>query len=1127
MPLNANIEQEEYEPDPMTQPMSPREIPPAVWQQVIGHLDQYVQQWAADFDKYLSEGGQAQDDFDPSKHKRGGNQENTGQFSKGAGGGKSESSEHKESSGQGAEGGQRASSEMGERIANLKVSTNPLGHGYSPSAKLVDGVIHTDNVHDAVRALWQGRKVQLKQPHQISTLVQELGKVNARVLKAGQKPPVFDLCNVTVENSNLFCAESLGIPRIEMPQFTEEQLKAFTEKLVSEGHQISHVKEYAPYLRATQSELNGGKIAKGVKWLQGNPQGREREIIISGDNYVLDGHHHWAAMVTLDTMNQQNSSKTMINAVKINIGITDLLQKSWEFVGGRGVGGKGVGDARPFSARARRARDEGGRFNNRTGLAGANKRGFAHTPQPVYPAQDFFQESEHPRDKTGEFTDKGGGHGGRSETDAGTSGGSGRGQPGGTERLEAAQREAKEAAGDRQALAGLPQKPIVLKNGDAFVPGPIDFVHKAAEAYMYDADLVYIPPRTYSKLNKERAARIATAFDAMEHDPHDPKVRASYNAMIKETLAQYQQIKKLGIEVEFIKPDMDDPYAETPRLAVKDVRDNKHYWVFPTDTGFGTEGGDPTMKAEAARIDNPLLEWTDETDANGNRMRANDVFRVVHDFFGHFKDGNGFRAEGEENAWRSHSAMYSDLARPAMTSETRGQNSWVNYGPYGDTNRTAKADETHFAPQKIGLLPDWVYDDGRFDAEGSVPERIGAAAVRIHNGGRVFTGDDHFEATRMAATSLGRNLNEMSRELLQTHKEPRTFESGFITNTGRFVDRREANKIAQAAKQLTSKADYSKRTGELDSTEVKELAGIYGDEWQESKHPRDKTGEFATSGSGGASGRAAPISIHGTLPDEQERARMRVMSSQVGAVAAGLHFNPDDISVSNEDKQFTLNGKTLNYAGMANKNTGMCTIYSKYNNYQTVAAVTAHEVMHQKTWRFFDRYGKERDRMFEALKKFDDEHGRVSRLEEPMKADGLLREPWASQFPTYQRYQEITKEWDKLAESDGVTAYSREWWDAAKKGEAGFDQAAWETLSEMAALHMQNRKLGHTGSKQWRDLYRLINDDWEQGRESEGEFPSSYEGPAKHSSEKPFYEGPRVDLEELKRRQEHLHDKPE
>ena len=52
-----------------------------------------------------------------------------------------------------------------------------------------------------------------------------------------------------------------------------------------------------------------------------------------------------------------------------------------------------------------------------------------------------------------------------------------------------------------------------------------------------------------------------------------------------------------------------------------------------------------------------------------------------------------------------------------MTVETRGQNSWVNYGPHGETNRTASAADTVYADQKIGLLPEWVSEEGRLSAK--------------------------------------------------------------------------------------------------------------------------------------------------------------------------------------------------------------------------------------------------------------------------------------------------------------------------------------------------------------------------------------------------------------------------
>lgn len=273
--------------------------------------------------------------------------------------------------------------------------------------------------------------------------------------------------------------------------------------------------------------------------------------------------------------------------------------------------------------------------------------------------------------------------------------------------VAAAEAQAKKVAGDYKPMDGLPTKPITLPNGKVYVPGPIARLKDAAAAYMQSAGLPYHPPTEYVKVDPERATRIAQAFDAEKHDPNDPRVKASYEAMAKETLAQWDAIKKTGLQVEWVKPGQPDPYAASPRLAALDVSENNHWWGFPTDLGFGSG-----PEAAAYRKDNPLLKETGET-IDGRKVVVNDVFRIVHDMMGHLKEGNGFRASGEENAWRSHSAMYSDLARPAMTNETRGQNSWVNYGPYGATNRTANAENTHFAPQKIGLLPDWAVNEGR------------------------------------------------------------------------------------------------------------------------------------------------------------------------------------------------------------------------------------------------------------------------------------------------------------------------------------------------------------------------------------------------------------------------------
>ena len=221
----------------------------------------------------------------------------------------------------------------------------------------------------------------------------------------------------------------------------------------------------------------------------------------------------------------------------------------------------------------------------------------------------------------------------------------------------------------------------------------------AAAAYMEKAGLPYQPETVYHKIDKARAARIAAAYDAMPHTPQDPEVKAAYDAMVKETLAQYEAMLETGIVIEF--NDGEDPYGN-PRNAILDVIENNHMYVFSTREGFGSN-------VQFDPKDNPLLAET-KFKFGDQPTLANDIFRAVHDYFGHVKDAVGFRAEGEDNAWYSHARMFSPLARRAMTTETRGQNSWVNYGPHGEFNRKANPADTIYADQKTGLLPEWVME---------------------------------------------------------------------------------------------------------------------------------------------------------------------------------------------------------------------------------------------------------------------------------------------------------------------------------------------------------------------------------------------------------------------------------
>jgi hypothetical protein len=134
---------------------------------------------------------------------------------------------------------------------------------------------------------------------------------------------------------------------------------------------------------------------------------------------------------------------------------------------------------------------------------------------------------------------------------------------------------------------------------------------------------------------------------------YDDLVEASYKQLEKET---QEQFKSLPVKMSFHEGNLN--YNDSQEM-LRDIIGHNHLTVF--------RGGDK----------HEFLNKVDKTTG----LNSNEQFRAVHDYFGHAVRGNPFGAKGEEIAWASHEQMYSPLAKIAMTSETRGQNSFVNYTP--------------------------------------------------------------------------------------------------------------------------------------------------------------------------------------------------------------------------------------------------------------------------------------------------------------------------------------------------------------------------------------------------------------------------------------------------------------
>lgn len=181
-------------------------------------------------------------------------------------------------------------------------------------------------------------------------------------------------------------------------------------------------------------------------------------------------------------------------------------------------------------------------------------------------------------------------------------------------------------------------------------------------------------------LDKARAERIALEYHNLENakpgTPEFEQARKSYQSLNVEIAKQFRAIREQGFKIEFVDTD---PYKNSAEMRA-DVRDNHRLKVLKTPPGH-----------------HPFMT-----------PRQNDIFRAVHDFFGHAAEGYEFGQRGEEAAFQQHAATLSNDAIPALASETRGQNSWVNSFP---ENAAKPVKERPFAEQKFALMPKHTYED--------------------------------------------------------------------------------------------------------------------------------------------------------------------------------------------------------------------------------------------------------------------------------------------------------------------------------------------------------------------------------------------------------------------------------
>jgi hypothetical protein len=191
----------------------------------------------------------------------------------------------------------------------------------------------------------------------------------------------------------------------------------------------------------------------------------------------------------------------------------------------------------------------------------------------------------------------------------------------------------------------------------------------AQGAANYAKEMGLVRPNRFDNvvINPPQAKRIAREYE--DAPSYDKNAEPHFRAMAEETKRQFDFLTKpkskggLGVDVTVTK---EDPYKKAASM-MQDAARGKFSVLSSAQTG-----GHPYFTHD-----------------------ENNMFRAVHDFFGHAATGRGFDPSGEEAAFRSHYAMFSPKARPAMATETRGQNSALNFGK----------NPGEFPVQKVVTLP--------------------------------------------------------------------------------------------------------------------------------------------------------------------------------------------------------------------------------------------------------------------------------------------------------------------------------------------------------------------------------------------------------------------------------------
>ena len=123
--------------------------------------------------------------------------------------------------------------------------------------------------------------------------------------------------DVISDRPNIYVPQNnLNIPREEMPQISDANKMDFCDWLENQGIFVQLIDIPVALLRSVQDTIDLKKVENLTTNMPSSAMAKP--VIISKDNYILDGHHRWLALLNRDP-------HQAIEAYRVNLPIKELL----------------------------------------------------------------------------------------------------------------------------------------------------------------------------------------------------------------------------------------------------------------------------------------------------------------------------------------------------------------------------------------------------------------------------------------------------------------------------------------------------------------------------------------------------------------------------------------------------------------------------------------------------------------------------------------------------------------------------------------------------------------------------------------------------------------------------------